>query len=160
MTTTMHYTPTMVEEELQAMVESKRQYIARQEAGSPGARHMQREVLLLERTLRELQIRSDMYMSEMAKDIAAKVLQVRKHPMADRFVGILVYYETMPKHLWRSDGLNPVACVSNRRGWPQYGEGEMIEQAGSTFMTRNPSDCCHFLGGSFVPVTVEEEGRQ
>lgn len=152
----IHYTPTLVEEELRALIDNKREYIIRQGADSTAAKFMQREVILLERVLRELQLRSDMFMSAMATAIAEKILLVRKHPHADRFVGILVYYETVPRCSWNDDNLNMVACVSNVAGWP-FGEGSMVDLENGTLLARDPATASYTLGGRFVTIPIDNE---
>jgi len=149
------YVPSIVEDEIGRLIASKREYIARNGAGSAGSKYMQHEVLVLERALRELELRGDMWMNAIAEDITAKILAVRKLPCASRFAGIMVYYELIPRREWRDDGKNLVACVSNRKGWPGGGEGEMLDLGGGRFIARRRGEGAFTLGGEFVTLTVE-----
>jgi len=154
------YVPSIVEDEIGRLIASKREYIARNGAGSAGSKYMQHEVLVLERALRELELRGDMWMNAIAEDITAKILAVRKHPCASMFAGIMVYYELIPRYQWRDDGKNLVACVSNRKGWPDSGDGEMLDLGGGKFIARCKGDAVFTLGGEFVTLTVDAEGDE
>lgn len=155
-----NYTPSIVEDEIAKLIASKREYIARNGADSTGSKYMQHEVLVLERALRELELRGDMYMNAIAEDITGKILAVRKHPCASKFVGIMAYYELVPRHQWREGGKNIVACVSNRKGWPNSGEGDMVDMGGGQFLARCAGDAAFTLGGEFVTLRVDEQDEQ
>lgn len=149
------YTPTIVEEELERLINNKREYIAKQDPSSKSAQYMQGEVLLLERVQRELSIRSDYFMSIMAEDIAEQLVAIRKDPLADKFVGILLYYETVPRWKWDDKGRNLVACAGNVDGWG----ANMTLLGDGTFSvdSSHPGPFSWFLEGKFIPIDVKNK---
>lgn len=125
----------------------------------------QNDIITLQALKRRLELTNDISMNLIAEDICERILAVRKDNMADKYVGIIVYYELQPRWRWREDGLNPVACVGNVKGWP-YGhaegydwQGGMTDLGNGQFVADNPhaGPGCWVLGGKYIPINVEKE---
>lgn len=130
---------------------------------------MQKFIIALQGILRRLEITNDITMNLIAEDISERIMAVRKDNLADRYVGIIVYYELKPRWQWRDDGLNPVACVGNVKGWPNghregYDwQGGMCDLGDGRFVADHPNagPGCWVLGGEYVPIPVDlEEGKE
>jgi hypothetical protein len=173
--TAFHYIPDSYAMEVQDIITEMREDIAFHESKLPTMTdaeakekrqrrigHLQKHIVTLEGVLRRLEITNDIKMNLIAEDIMEKIMAVRKDKMADKFVGIIVYYELQPRYKWREDGLNPVACVSNVKGWP-YGENTgMTDLGNGTFAAEHEQagPGCWVLGGQYIPIDVEKGGDQ
>lgn len=122
--------------------------------------HLQRKIVAMESILRRLEITNDMKMNLIAEDICERIMAVRKDNLADKFVGIIAYYELKPRWEWREDGLNPVACIGNVKDWPI----DMCDMGDGTFCVNNPyvkaegvGHHMWVLGGKYVPISCEKE---
>ena len=94
---------------------------------------LQNDLVTLQAVQRRLELTNDITMSCIAEDLAGQILEVRKDPCADQFVGRLAYYETIPQWKWREDGRNMIACIGNKKGWP-YGAGYTLGVDGNGFV--------------------------
>lgn len=119
------------------------------------AARLQKHLITLQAVMRRLELTNDITMNFIAEDICEKILQVRKDPMADRYVGVIVYYEFKPRWQWREDGMNPVACVSSVPNWP-YGDYMMTDRGDGRFTVDSdrPAPGCWVLGGQYIPLQV------
>lgn len=129
----------------------------------------QNDIITLQALKRRLELTNDISMNLIAEDICERILAVRKDKLADKYVGIIVYYELQPRWRWREDGLNPVACVGNVKGWPNghregYDwQGGMCDLGDGRFVADHPNagPGCWVLGGEYVPISVDlEEGKE
>ena len=130
----------------------------------------QSDIITLQALKRRLELTNDITMSFIGQDIEERILAVRKSSMADKFVGIICYYELQPRWKWADDGTNVVACISNVKGWPNgypdsKGEfqGGMSDCGNGHFTADHPhaGPGCWVLGGMFLPIPIEpEEGKE
>ena len=159
----IRYTPETAVIEIDKMIERREKYNSKHagEESTEWARSInQDEIINLQAIKRRLELTNDITMNFIAEDIMEKILAVRKDNMADKFVGIIVYYELKPRYQWNDDGTNAVACVSNVKGWP-YGEGKegqaMTDLGDGRFVADSdrPMPGCWVLGGQYVPINVE-----
>lgn len=171
----IHYTPDSMAIEISKMIERRREdldwYNQRISAGDVSgeklegykrkAGYIQSDIITLQAVLRRLEITNDIQMNFIAEDIMERIMAVRKDSMADKFVGIIVYYELKPRYEWREDGCNPVACVSNVKGWPG-GDYGMCDFGNGTFSVESdhPGPGCWVLGGQYVPIPCSPEERK
>jgi hypothetical protein len=129
----------------------------------------QSDIITLQAIKRRLELTNDIQMCFIAEDIEKRILAVRKSKLADKFVGIIVYYELVPRWRWNDDGSNIVACVGNVKGWP-YGHkegneirGGMTDIGDGRFVVDHPhaGPGCWVLGGEYLPIPVDiEEGKE
>lgn len=176
-----HYVPESTAIELQRAIDHMaeyRDYYIKAAEGQTDAKkkknyqyragEFQRDIVALQGVLRRLEMTNDIKMNFIAEDICNRIMAVRKDKLADKFVGIIVYYELQPRYDWRADGLNPVACVSNVKGWP-YGhkegydwQGSMTDMGDNTFVADHPhaGPGCWVIGGQYIPINVDlEDGK-
>lgn len=122
---------------------------------------IQKDIVTLQAVLRRLELTNDIEMNFIAEDVMERILAVRKQRNADRYVGLLVYYELKPRWQWDEEGRNMVACVGNVKDWP-FGEYNMTDMGDGTFKVTSdhPGPFCWVLDGRFVPVSIENEERE
>ena len=139
----LRYEPTLEELECQKLIDRRLEWIEKhQDAKDTTKAVMMSEVNSLRAILRRLELNNDILMNSIAEDIMERIMAVRKDRLADKFVGILVYYEMMPRWQWREDGLNPVACIGNVKNWPI----DMVDMGDGTFVVSH-DDNYKRLGG-------------
>lgn len=159
----LRYEPTLEELECQKLIDRRLEWIEKhQDAKDTTKAVMMSEVNSLRAILRRLELNNDILMNSIAEDIMERIMAVRKDRLADKFVGILVYYEMMPRWQWREDGLNPVACIGNVKNWPI----DMVDMGDGTFVVENPNvrpdlepvgHHMWVLGGKYIPIYCEKE---
>lgn len=118
----IHYIPTMEEDRLEQLIKRKVEYLEKLDPTSKQAKMLKSEVVLLERVREMLSWRCDITHSEIERALARDIMQVRKHPWADKFVGVMAYYQFKEPWEWneRGEGENYIATIGGRtpRGYP------------------------------------------